>query len=361
VTDYIPHMTRGDEFIQAMRTAVERLRALTFGPYAREDIANIIDPLGSRLESFLRAVAYPGSTRQDKFYHLIEKLRGSGLPGVEVQRLHDLRELYNTSKHDPAIPLVLANAIAKCEYAAAALRAGILLGPGTVNVPFERELNYTLYVGFWDHYTGGETEVAIFVPSDHWTHVAAADVFSMDFRAWDALKPVLLAHPRFRMGKAHFAPEVWKGFCDEGEFLGAGVWEGDYGELVRILADHEGRDKANAVLPFLARHNNRISYGTALVIAAVDVARAASAALDAGPLAQSIMARAEAEYAMPSSPAHVPKAAVQIAALIAPLPFSHWGYLAGPALTPYKGREWPKEPEGPLAVALDGNVIILGC
>ena len=139
-------MTRGDEIIQAMRSAVEQLRALTFGPYARGDISNIIDPIGSRLELFLRAVAYPGSARQDKLYHLIEKLRGSGLPGVEVQHLHDLRELYNASKHDPATPLVLANAIAKCEYAAAALQAGILLGPGTVNVPFERELNYTLYV-----------------------------------------------------------------------------------------------------------------------------------------------------------------------------------------------------------------------
>lgn len=129
---------------------------------------------------------------------------------------------------------------------------------------------------------------------------------------------------------------------------------------MRIIADFEDREKANAVLPFLARHNNQISVGTALTVAAVDVARSATAAMDAGSLAQAIIARADAEYAMPATAVMVPKAATQIAALVAPLPFDRWAYLAGPALALYKGREWPKEPEGPIAVGLDGNVIVLG-
>jgi hypothetical protein len=263
-------------------------------------------------------------------------------------------------KHAPGTPLLLKDVVATCQRQAEPRIEVLTRLVRTVNVPFERELNYTLYVAFWDHYTGGETEVAIMLPSDHWLHVSSVDLFSMDFRSWDALKPRLLAHPRFRMGKEHFAPEVWQGFIEEGDFLNAGVWEGDYGELVRILADYEDRDKANSVLPFLARHNNNISVGTALTLAAVDIARSATAAMDAASLAQAIIARADAEYAMQATAACVPKAAEQIATLIASLRFARWPYLAGPAITPYKGREWPKEPEGPLTVALDGNVIVLG-
>jgi hypothetical protein len=274
---YAGDMTRGEEIIDAVRSALERLQALTFGAHARADIANVVDPLGSRVDSFLRAIVFPTSTRRDNFYDLIERLGTNRLASGDVQWLHDLRSRYNTSKHAPATPLVLAEAIAVCERTLAALRAAVQLGVGTVDVPFERELNYYLYVAFWDHYHTSDTEVAVMVPSDHWLHVSAVDVHHLDIRSWDKLKPLLLAHPRFRLGKEHFRPEVWKGFAEEsGDFLNAGVWEGDYAELVSLLADFEDRGIAKALLPSSSRNHNAISVATALTIAAVDIARAAT-------------------------------------------------------------------------------------
>jgi hypothetical protein len=255
----------------------------------------------------------------------------------------------------------LAEAIAVCKRTLAALRAAVQLGVGTVDVPFERELNYYLYVAFWDHDHTGDTEVAVMMPSDHWLHVSAVDVHHLDIRSWDKLKPLLLAHPRFRLGKEHFRPEVWKGFAEEsGDFLNAGVWEGDYAELARLLADFEDRGIAKALLPSSSRNHNAISVTTALTIAAVDIARAATVALDAGQMVRAIIARADAEYAMPADSARVPRAAAQITALIVTLPFERWRYLTGPALTPYQARGWPEDSDGPLAIALDGNAIVLG-
>lgn len=95
---------------------------------------------------------------------------------------------------------------------------------------------YHLWIAFWDNYANGVTEAAIMFPGDNWTYVGTVDTFHMDIQSWDALKANLLAHPRFRMGKDHFQSKIWEGFHAEDDFLNAGVWDGDYGELVRLVA-----------------------------------------------------------------------------------------------------------------------------
>jgi hypothetical protein len=207
--------------------------------------------------------------------------------------------------------LPLAEATQAVRNASAALAELAAWGIGAVAAPFERELNYHLWVGFWDHYTGGSTEVAVMLPGDHWTKVGAVDTLHMDIRTWDTLKPVLLAHPRFRLGEAHFEPEVWQGFLAEGDFLNAGVWDGEYGELIRLLAPADDRSIAERLFPWLRRESNSVSAGTALIMAAVDVARAAAAPLAKERLAEAIRQRADSEYAMPGQGRGVSEAAAQ--------------------------------------------------
>ncbi|WP_292141016.1 hypothetical protein, partial [Mesorhizobium sp.] len=66
-------MTRGDEIVEALDAALDRLRRIGYGPYARADVSSVIDPLGSRIETFLRSVAFPMSSRTDNFFTLIEQ------------------------------------------------------------------------------------------------------------------------------------------------------------------------------------------------------------------------------------------------------------------------------------------------
>ena len=72
-------MTRGDEIVSAIEVALADLRHVSHGSYQRQDISRIIDPLGSRLECFLRIAAWPGSSRRENFYDLIERARSAGL------------------------------------------------------------------------------------------------------------------------------------------------------------------------------------------------------------------------------------------------------------------------------------------
>jgi hypothetical protein len=351
-------MTRGDEMIATTIMSLEDLRKLAYGPYARHDISRIIDPLGSRLETFLRMAALPMASRKDKLFQLINALSTQGLDQTSVDQLHALRDLYNESKHDPATPLLLARAVDVVDKAAVALGALCALGIGIVGAPFGRELNYSLWVGFWDHFTGGMTDIAVMLPGDHWTHVSTVDVFQMDIAQWDGLKPILQAHPRFRLGKQHFQPHVWESMREEGDFLDAGVWDGEYSELIRLLAPFHNADIEKRLLPGLARVDNAVSVGTALIMAAVDVARAASTALHKTALQSAIIARSMDEYAIASDEPHVRTCAAQLADGLLSLPFATWGAVAGPVLVK-RDADLGCTIEGPLPLGVDDHAFIL--
>ncbi|MER9134361.1 hypothetical protein [Mesorhizobium sp. M0768] len=353
-------MTRGDEIVEAVDAALERLRRLGHGPYARADVSSVIDPMGSRIETFLRSVAFPMSTRADNFYTLIELFKSTSLHPDRVPQLHGIRDLYNRSKHKPQEPLPLGEAIQTMQNTVVALRDVRALGIGAIGTPFERELNYHLWLAFWDNYANGVTDAAIMLPSDHWTYVGTVDTLHMDIRSWDALKANLLAHPRFRMGQNHFEPKVWESFHAEGDFLNAGVWDGDYGELVRLVAPFDDRGIGESMLPGLARHDSLMSIGTALIVAMVDIVRSTSEPMSRDELAEAIKARADSEYAMPREKGSVAEAAAQIAALVDTVPLDQRKRLAGPVLALRRGPKEPTMLAGPIWVDLDGNGVVLG-
>ncbi|HEY0440472.1 MAG TPA: hypothetical protein VGD36_10400, partial [Xanthobacteraceae bacterium] len=172
-------MTRGDEMIAAAIAARDALRRLSFGPHARHDVASIVDPLGSRLETFLRTAALPTASRRQRFVDLINDLAAHGVSEAARGRLDALRELYNASKHKPQIPLLLARATSVVEQALTAVRDVTALGVGITAATMGREVNYSLWVGFWDYFMGGMTEAAVMLPGDHWTHVSTVDTMQI--------------------------------------------------------------------------------------------------------------------------------------------------------------------------------------
>jgi hypothetical protein len=173
------------------------------------------------------------------------------------------------------------------------------------------------------------------------------------------VKPLLTAHPRFHLGKAFFSPDVWERFAGEGDFLNAGVWDGDYGELIRLLAPFEYREITKSLLPELTRQQNETSIGTALIMAAVDVARTASSLMTNETLVETIKARADSEYAMPQESDKVAAGASQVAALLMSIPFEQWKGLVGPVLSVGGGAATAGTLPGPLRLDLDGNALVL--
>ena len=353
--------TRGNEIVEVCGVALEALRQLSFQSYARHDISEILEPLSSQVELFLRSVVFPLSTRSDDFYSLIRRLRSVGLSPTDVSRLQSLRKLNNKSKHEPNADLVLKESIDTVQDARTALVEISRLNVGATGTSLERQVRYHLWVGFWDHYTSGDTEIAIMLPGEHWTHVAAVDTMHMHASDWGALKSLLISSPRFHLGEEHFQPDVWQSFCSEGDFLNAGVWDGEYRELVHLLSVSEYSEIADQLLPGLSRPDNPISVGTSAVMAAIDVVRALNGPVEQSKLVADVLMRADKEYAMPSDSAHIKAAVDQVCTLISQLAFNEWKWLSGPMLVLRRDRPESEKStiSGPLDIVLDDGAILI--
>jgi AbiV family abortive infection protein len=324
---------KGQEIVQAATDALSQLDVVSRKPYQRRDLCEVIDGVAARMEEFLRTAVFPTSSRRDSTALLVSNLPALGLDAQSVSDLEALRKLYNQSKHDPAVQLRLAD----------------------VRTIITGAHNAFLALGS-PH--GGETEVAICLPSAHWTHIATVDNFHLDWKSWDALKPALSSHPNFKWGPEHFAPEAWSSLASEGDFLDAGVWDGDYGTLLRIIARHHDDAKMRAVLPGLQRGQNSVSVGAAIVTAAIDIARASGDVLDASQIARQVSSRAAAEYAMTIDISH--PVVIQVADFIAAQPFVDWARLSGPLIVDLHSISGLQVIPGPQPMARDGDRIVLG-
>lgn len=149
---------------------------------------------------------------------------------------------------------------------------------------------------------------------------------------------------------------MWKTFQNEGEdFLNAGVWDGDYGELIRVLAPFNDRVLGARLLPGLSRADSFGSVATALIVAAVDVLRAPVAPLNAQELAEAIKERGDREYALPRGSRGADDVAAQIATLIQTVPFARWRYLVGPVLSKPSENPCPASHR----IFMEGNAIVV--
>ncbi len=254
----------------------------------------------------------------------------SALPVKEWRdHLHAFRQLYNDAKHDPDRPIRLKLAVDVVTRASEAVKMLITSGIGATAAPVANVVNRLLWVAGHDVYTGGVTEVYVSLPLPDEIFATHLDVVWIKGVAWDAMKAELLASGSFYYGKEHFSPEVYERF-NEGDFIGAGVWDGDYRRLVSILSRHEDRPTADILIPSLRRDHMGIAVLSSIVLAGIDVAGSADAPVSAQEMAAAIIARADHAYAMPGVRPWVLNAASALATMVEQLPFATWRELSGP-------------------------------
>ncbi|MBX7514914.1 hypothetical protein K3179_10210 [Qipengyuania sp. GH38] len=285
---------------------------------------------------------------------LIRKLAAVGAQAATIANLDALRGLYNTSKHDPDKELRLGEALEVVRRTVSALQDISGLGIAAVDAPFQPDLECMVYVGFWDHYVGGETEVGLFLPSDHWMGTNPISTFHIPLLKWDELKTQLVANPRFRRGKDALGEQLWASFSKEGDFLDAGVWQGDIRELLTLLSLHNDRNLEESVIPFLARQNNFRSVGIGLIAACIDVVRS-SPDLEGAAFRSAVEERADSEYAVKPGTTIGNGMLDQLTLIIERVPTSQRASLAGPI---FRVRE--ATDDKPYPVTLEGSNIALG-
>ncbi|NKX37561.1 hypothetical protein HGG70_06430 [Rhodobacteraceae bacterium R_SAG4] len=330
--------TRGEAIAEDAEHTLHKLTVLTHQSFSRADLSALIEPFTSRLEYYLKSVAFPTISRRTSLNDLIDNLSSLGLAAPQVTSLHTLRQLYNKSKHDPDVDLKSQECIRSFEAAVVALRAITTLGITSIDAPQEPSFNTVVYVGLWDHYVGGETEVGLFLPSNHWMGTTPISTFHLHWSSWDHLKPALADHPRYSRGEEALGSTLWKSFSDEGDFLDAGVWEGDVRELLELLSAHNDESLEEAVIPFLARRNNLISVGIALVSATVDTVRAIPTANEVD-LRECICERAKTEYAAEVQTPHGHKILDSVIHCVESVPHNERVAISGPAFRIYSEEE----------------------
>lgn len=322
--------TRGEAIVQDAKGVLNKVTALGRQTFTRSDMSELIEPFVSRVEFFFKSVVFPTCNRRTTLNSLINNLTGLGLPNSHIDALHDLRELYNTSKHDPDQPLKWRTCVDVCGASIDALEAMTNMGVASIDAPFEKNASTAIYVGFWDHYLNGETEVGLFLPSDHWMGTTPVSTFHMPFRSWDTLKPLLNNHPHYLGGESALGSDLWQSFAKEGDFLDAGLWEGEARELIAILSEHNDEDLENSVIPTLARKNSLISVGLAVVSAGVDVARS-NPSVPEEALRTAIADRARAEYSADTETAHGQRILDAVVSLLTGTSWSERASIGGPS------------------------------
>lgn len=322
-------MTRGEEILAAIEAALSALDRLRLEHYEDDDIRTVLETLSSKVERFFKTAIFPGTPGKDTFDGVINRLKSAGVSKSVRDQLHGLRDLYNDAKHDPDRRMRLKDAVDTVEGARDALASLITAGLGATSAPVENVLSRLLWITAYDDYIGGVTDVYVSLPLPKDAFDTHLDVVYVKGTAWDALKADLLATGSLHYGAEHFAPDVFARF-NEGDFLNAGVWDGDYRQLIQILSKYEDRPTASRLLPDLRRDHMGLAVLSAIALAGVDVGRRATGSMTVEELEAAVLARADDTYAMPAERPWVAAAARELAEMVCQLPADAWPRLSGP-------------------------------
>lgn len=323
-------MTRGEEITAAFDDALAVLDTLRLEHYEDATVRSIIEQLGSRVERFFKTAVFPGAIATETFDTLINRLKAIGIDKTVRRQLHGLRDLYNDAKHDPTAPVRLKRSVDMVTAARAAVQTLIGAGLGATSAQVETVISRLLWVSAYDVYVGGVTEVYVSLPLPEDTFATHLDLVWIKGLEWGRMKAELLATGCFHYGKEHFDPVVYCRFAEEQDFLNAGIWDGDYRQLILIISKYEDRPTAAQLIPDLRRDHMYIAVLSAIALSAVDIATVAPAPLTIEKLRSEILEHADKVYAMPDERVWVQTAATGLAELVVQLPFASWAQLSGP-------------------------------
>jgi hypothetical protein len=347
--------------VQAEKTEQLRREAIELSgrDHTSDEMAGLMRDAGSQIELFLKDAIYAGTRNRDSSYDLIEGLRTQGIPAKVVDDLHAVRREYNEAKHDPAYPAPPNQVIERIGLASNSLAALQQHGIGNINAPSRETYRRTFWIGAWDHYIGGDTEIYVALPTTAEMRPRPFDMIYIDGVAWDNVVAQLQAVGDLRLGRGTIPDSAYDFWSNEGDFLEAGSYQGNYREMIAILAANERRH--DDLLPFLKRENDEQAVRNALLLAVVDVAEQYIPE-DEQALAELISTTAAERYAIPRYAPQVKVWALILARLLLSVPEAARAGISGPLwVTPGSfaaSREGRIAEMDGILVAADGRVLL---
>ena len=261
--------TYGQAFISEINESLQLLSQLTIQGYENTDIKSILNKVASSTELFLKREVFPAKSNRDNFFSYINELKYHSIRTEKVDFIHDVRLAYNESKHDPNFVISAIRVNATLQNLLLSIQDIVAAGIGRVNTAVRAENSRVFWICAWDHYTGGETEVVVFLPSDYDGFLGAKslDRVSIHGLKWDEFKSDL---PNFGVMNSHegLIPEGQVEFwLSEGDCLTPFVFEGEYNSLIICLSKYL---KNVELIPGLAREDDATNLLQTAVMAVCD-------------------------------------------------------------------------------------------
>ena len=172
--------TYGQLITSEIDEALKLLDQYIIEGYDGSDIKNLLLKIASAVELFLKRDAFPRKNNKDNFYSFIEELKTHSISQDKVDFIHNIRFSYNNAKHDPNSVVSILQVKELLENLKLAVVDIVVSNIGRVGFSVRAATTRVFWICAWDHYTGGETEVTMFLPSEY-------DGFLRDYGA----------HPRF--------------------------------------------------------------------------------------------------------------------------------------------------------------------
>lgn len=290
-----------------------------------EDLFALVKNAGAALELFLKSHIHVGQSW--KLHRLIDQLDSLGVSAADIEMLHNLRNNYNSPKHDPSYGAHIDEIIKILKDTSHVLQGWIGSRYGNAEQFYRPIYKRRMWLAGWDHYVHGDGEVHIMIPvgQDDVDFVPSLDVIYLKGLAWPSVLDKL--GPAVSLADGIIPQRFLDMWSQEGDFADARVYYGDYRELIRTLASEELRLD---LIPFLKRENDSSSMRNAVAIAAVDAAAGYEISTSESDFKEKIIDTASSEYACPSSSKFVRQFAEKFAKAIFNVPEEQRRSVTGP-------------------------------
>lgn len=327
--------------------------------HTSKEISEYIKDVGSELETFLKEGIFNNSRNRDSLQKKINDLLNLGLSQISIDSFHDLRERYNEAKHDPAI-IFNGLAITKLlRNTKTALEEMKTLNMGTTI----KQQNYErfVWIASWDHLTTGDTEISIMIPYDGEGFPPSIDFFNISWVGWDEIVNKFVNSEELMMGKEHFPEKVYNTLNIE-DFNDAGVFFGDYRELVLEISKYVDINDEKKLLPNLQRKNDPIAIYYALVYSVCDVISEGLFEENLDALTDAIHVISSYKYAVDDNSEYAKSLAPKLANILLELQPEHKEHITGPffvsqeAFLSIKNSTYISHERPPIQVTIDGRL-----
>ncbi|WNS82222.1 hypothetical protein RRU94_15905 [Domibacillus sp. DTU_2020_1001157_1_SI_ALB_TIR_016] len=293
-----------------------------------KDLLKYIKDVGVETELFLRESIYHNRNNRDNFKLLIDNLSRFNVSTTSIISLNELRREYNKAKHDPTTTIQSLDVIKiiKNTYNALKEIKDLNLGSNMKTQSYSR----VVWIAGWDHFNSGDTEIQIMIPYDGNKFPPHIDFFNIHWEGWDKLIERFKVNNTLLMGKEYFPDNVYNMLQNTGDFIGAGIYNGDYRELILEISKYVDSSIEEELIPDLQRKNAPIAIFYAIIYSTCDVISEGRFVHDIEVLKETILSIATYKYAILGESLYTNEWIPIMAEILMNLKEEHRNHLEGP-------------------------------